>query len=340
MDWPPRTWVLADDRPGNVNQALAVAEALAWPFLVKTLRYGPLARLPNGLLGGSVLGLTAAARAGLAPPWPELVIAAGRRTAPVARWLKRRLPAAFLVQLMWPGSARGLDLVAVPAHDDLRARPELLRTQGAPHRITPARLERAAAALAPRLVDLPRPRIACLVGGSNRAVRFTATDAVTLARQASALARSRAGSLLVTTSRRTDDACAAALAGAIDVPRLLHRWSPQSAGPDNPYLGLLGAADAIIVTADSASMCTEACAAGRPVFLFRPAAGASAKLARLHAALEAAGYLRPLGAAAWPERSPPPLDPATAVADAIRARLSGPIGAPTPQAVASAAETP
>lgn len=339
MDWPPRTWVLADDRPGNVNQALAVAEALGWPFLVKTIRYGPLARLPNGLLGASVLGLTAAARAGLAPPWPGLVIAAGRRTAPVARWLKRRRPAAFLVQLMWPGSARGLDLVAVPAHDDLSGRPEVLRTAGAPHRITPERLMRAASALAPRLADLPRPRIACLVGGSNRAVRFTATDALTLARQASALARSRAGSLLVTTSRRTDDACAAALADAIDVPRLLHRWSPRSAGPDNPYLGLLGAADAIIVTADSASMCTEACAAGRPVFLFRPAAGASAKLTRLHAALEAAGYLRPLGAA-WPERCPPPLDPATAVADAIRARLAGPIGAPARQAVASAAETP
>ena len=45
---------------------------------------------PTALLGASLRGLTAAARAGLAPPWPELVIAAGRRTAPVARWLKRR----------------------------------------------------------------------------------------------------------------------------------------------------------------------------------------------------------------------------------------------------------
>jgi mitochondrial fission protein ELM1 len=339
MDRPPRTWVLADDRPGNVNQALAVAEALAWPFLIKAIRYGPLARLPNELLGGSVLGLTAAARAGLKPPWPELVIAAGRRTAPVARWLKRRQPAAFLVQLMWPGSTRGLDLVAVPAHDALRGRPEVLRTHGAPHRITPERLAEAASALAPRVAQLPRPRIACLVGGSTRAVPFTVTDALTLARQASALARSRAGSLLITTSRRTDATCAAALASAIDAPRLLYRWSPRSAGSDNPYIGLLGAADAIIVTADSASMCAEACASGRPVFLFRPAAGASAKLTRLHAALEAAGYLRPLGAA-WPERCPPPLDPATAVADAIRARLAAPIGAAGRQAVASAAETP
>jgi len=329
--------VLADERPGNLNQALAVAEALAWPFVVKPLRYGPLARLPNGLLGASLLGLTKATRAALAPPWPELVIAAGRRAAPVARWLKRRHPNAFLVHLMWPGSARELDLVAAPAHDDLTERPGVIRTLGVPHRITPERLDAAAAALAPRLGELPRPRIACLVGGSNRAMRFTPDDALGLARRASALARERGGSLLVTTSRRTGAACTAALARGIAAPHLLHRWSPDPA--DNPYPGLLGAADAVIVTADSASMCSEACASGRPVFLYRPAGGVSAKLARLHAALEAAGHLRPLGAA-WPASRPPPLDPASLVAAAIRARLQGPIGAGDRQAVASAAETP
>ena len=332
--------MLADDRPGNVNQALAVAEALAWPFLVKRVRYGPLARLPNRLLGASLIGLTGAARAALAPPWPELVIAAGRRSAPVARWLKRRAPDVFLVQLMWPGSARGLDLLAVPAHDDLgNERPEVVRTVGVPHRITPERLAAAAQELAPRLSDLPRPRIACLVGGSNRAVRFRPSDALRLAHEASALARARGGSLLVSTSRRTGEPCTAALARAIDVPRLLHRWSPDAAPADNPYLGLLGAADAVIVTADSASMCSEACASGRPVFLFRPEGGVAAKLARLHRALEAAGYLRPLGAP-WPEHCPPPLDPAAVVAAAIRDRLAGPIGAGGRQAVASTAQTP
>ncbi|MGH6915491.1 MAG: ELM1/GtrOC1 family putative glycosyltransferase, partial [Geminicoccales bacterium] len=75
----PRVWVLTDARPGNDNQALGVALALGWPFTVVQLRYGPLARLPNLLLGSSTLGLTAAARAALMAPWPDLVIAAGRR---------------------------------------------------------------------------------------------------------------------------------------------------------------------------------------------------------------------------------------------------------------------
>ena len=126
----------------------------------------------------------------------------------------------------------------------------------------------------------------------------------------------------------------------------MHRWTPRTPDrsrdgsfeerpetADNPYLGLLGAADAIIVTANSASMCTEACATGKPVFLFRPAAGVSTRLARLQAALEGEGHLHPLGSA-WPERRPPPLNPAMAVADAIRARLALPISAAAGQAVA------
>ena len=310
-----------------------MAEALGWPFATKEIGYGPLARLPNGLLGRSLLGLTPAARAALVPPWPALVIAAGRRSLPVVRWLKRRAPATFLVQLMWPGSARGLDLIAVPAHDRRPDRPQLIQTQGVPHRITAARLAEAASALAPRLADLPRPWIACLIGGSNRRVPFTRADAAALGRQANALARERAGSLLITSSRRTDARWLPALLGALEGPRLVHRWTPgapamsrdgssddrmEAAG--NPYLGLLGAADAIIVTADSASMCMEACATGKPVFLFRPAAGVSTRVSRLHAALEGQGYLHPLGSA-WPERRPPPLNPADTVAAAIRARL-------------------
>jgi mitochondrial fission protein ELM1 len=331
LERPPRVWLLADDRPGNFNQALAVAEALGWPFTVKPIRYGPLARLPNALLGDSLRGLSATPRAALAAPWPELTIGAGRRTAPVARWLKRQQPALFHVQLMWPGSARGLDLVAVPAHDGRAGRQGVLATAGPPHRITPERLAAAAAALAPRLAGLPRPYVACLVGGSSRRMRFTPDDALALARQVDALAGGRGGSLLVTTSRRTGAACSAALAGALAAPRLLHRFSGAA---DNPYLGLLGAADAVIVTADSASMCVEACASGKPVFLFRPAAGVSAKLARLHRWLEQAGHLRALGAP-WPERCPPPPNPAASVALAIRERLMGPIGARPGRAVVS-----
>jgi mitochondrial fission protein ELM1 len=313
----PNIWVLTDGRAGHDHQALGVADALGWPFAIRRIAYGPLARLPNLLLGRSTRGLCAQTRSGLAAPWPDLVIAAGRRTAPPARWLKRRNPSTFLVQLMWPGSARDLDLIAVPEHDRVADRPGMIRTLGTPNRVTPARLAAAAARLAPHLEGLPRPRIACLVGGPRRRMPFTPRDAAALARRASWLARSQRGSLLVATSRRTGSACEDALARSLEAPHLLHRFG----GGDDLYLAILGSADAVVVTADSASMCSEACGSGRPVFLDRAQNAGPSKLGGLHRRLEQLGYLRPLGAP-WPTALPPPLVPAASVAEAIRGLLS------------------
>ena len=178
--------------------------------------------------------------------------------------------------------------------------------------------------------DLPRPRIACLVGGSNRrGCRFTAPSALRLAQQASALAREPrrqpAGHHQPAHRRRLRRGARGARSSA---PRLLHHRSRPTA--DNPYLGLLGAADAIIVTADSASMCTEACASGRPVFLFRPAAGVSgqarpaARRARGGRPSAAARrrLARALPAAARPGRSRRRGDPRAAVGADRRSRAA------------------
>ncbi len=312
----PRVWMLADDRPGNVNQALGLAEAFGEPFAIKTVGYSQLARLPNWLLPANLTGLTSATRQTLVPPWPDLVIGAGRRTARIGRWLKQQHPPVCLVQLMWPGSSDGFDLIAVPEHDRIPDDPVLMRTLGPPHRLTKERLCRSAAEIEHRLTTLPRPHIACLVGGSSKHVAFTPNDARSLITGARELADERSGSLLVTTSRRTGDACTEALKDALKAsacPYWLHRWQPEG---DNPYLGMLGSADAVVVSADSASMCTEACAAGRPVFLHTPEAGVPEKFEILHQRLSEHGCLRPLGASWFAVEKPPP-NPAIAIADAI-----------------------
>jgi mitochondrial fission protein ELM1 len=89
---------------------------------------------------------------------------------------------------------------------------------------------------------------------------------------------------------------------------------------------MLGCADAVVVTADSASLCSEACATGQPVFLDTAHGTGPRRLAGLHRRLEQLGHLRPLGAP-WPAAMPPALDPAAAVAVAIRDLLPG-VGTP------------
>ena len=85
---PHLIWVLADDRAGNVNQAVGVAEALAQPFKRIDIGYTNLARLPNVIRRSSLLGVDTPSRARLVAPWPDLVIAAGRRTARINRLIR------------------------------------------------------------------------------------------------------------------------------------------------------------------------------------------------------------------------------------------------------------
>ena len=82
-------WLLLGPRPGDNNQALALGEALGLPFVVKTLDYNWLQRF-SLRLPPTLASLRRSRRAALCPPWPELVIAVGRRSVPVARWIKRR----------------------------------------------------------------------------------------------------------------------------------------------------------------------------------------------------------------------------------------------------------
>ena len=311
-------WVLADDRAGNVAQCMGVAEALGRPFTVKQIRYDRLGRLPNLLRGAGLLGITSESRAGLTAPWPKVVIAAGRRTAPVARWIKRQC-GAFLVQVMDPGAAGRdeFDLIAVPRHDRPSAAGNRLVITGAPHRVWPDRLAAEAEAWRPRFAHLPKPWVALMVGGATRQRPFPVELAAELGQRVAGLAAG--GSVLLTTSRRTGKPQEQALLAAIPEPRLAHVWG---GGGDNPYFGFLALADAIVVTRDSVSMCCEACAAPAPVYVYAPPGFAVAKHARLHEELFGLGLARPLeDGTRFEPWSHPPLNAALDVAAAIRARL-------------------
>jgi mitochondrial fission protein ELM1 len=312
-----RIWVLADDRAGNRSQALGVAARLGRPFTVKEIAYGAWAKLPNVMLGASLLGVSAATQNTICAPWPDMVIAAGRRTAPVALAIKRRSQGrSKLVQVMNPGLRPGaFDLIARPSHDPELAGTNVLTVVGAPHGLTATLLSEARVRWLPELEALPAPRIALIVGGSTRRRQFTDAMARDLGARASAMAKSAGGSLMIAASRRTGLA-GEALIAAVDCPHRAYRWGDAG---DNPYQGFLACADAVVVTGDSVSMCSEACGTDVPVQVFQPEGLITEKHARFHRDLFAGGHAEPftgvLGTA-----SPPVLDAAGLIAREIGAR--------------------
>jgi hypothetical protein len=72
--------------------------------------------------------------------------------------------------------------------------------------------------------------------------------------------------LLITTSARTPAPTIDTLAEHLTCPSHLFRWSKDA--KENPYFAFLGLAESIVVTGDSMSMLTEACATRKPVHIF------------------------------------------------------------------------
>jgi hypothetical protein len=210
----------------------------------------------------------------LTGPWPDLVLLAHHRNEAVARWIRRRSGGrAKLVLLGRPWlPASMFDLVVTTPQYGLAPRDNVLQNALPLHPVSRERLAAAAGRWRPRVAHLPGPYVTVLVGGSSGPYVLDEAAATRLGREVSALARRLGGSVLVTTSARTSAAATEALFAAIAAPALLHRWRPDQ--PDNPYLGFIGLAERVVVTADSISMIAEACASGRPVQLFDlPAAG-------------------------------------------------------------------
>jgi mitochondrial fission protein ELM1 len=261
--------VLADDRPGNTTQSIGLADALGWPYEVKQLHCRWPSRLHNRLLGANRVGIDTRRSAPLEPPWPDLVIAAGRRTAPVARWIRARARgAAKIVQLGRKGGddADLFDLVATPSYCRLFPHPNRIETHAPLHRVAEPGLAEAREEWGERLGAAKAPRIAVLVGGTSGQYRLDAGTARRLGEDVMRMALDCGGSVFATTSRRLGGAATDAFRAAVAGASYVHSWSPQAR--DNPYLGFLALADAFVITGDSESMLAEACSLGKPVYIY------------------------------------------------------------------------
>lgn len=275
-------WVVTDGGAGFEAQALGIVEALGAHAELKRVSQGAPWRwlAPWG---------PAIETANIHPPWPDLVIAAGRQSIPYARYIRSRSKGqSFIAILQDPRvPPHWFDFIWVPAHDRLRA-PNVLATLVSPHRLTSERLQVEAERIAPQIAHLPHPRIAVLLGGANAVFRFDEKAALRIGEQLAVLAKRYHAGLMVTPSRRTGGQEAEIIRTQIkDIPAVM--WNGEG---DNPYFGYLGSADAILVTCDSVNMVGEAVGTGKPVYIME-LGGNSVKRDRFFSALYAHGAARP-----------------------------------------------
>ena len=311
-DPTPSVWVLTDGKAGDEVQCLGVAERLCiTPEIRRIAPRKPFAWL---MPRGPIDPREAPERPGspIRPPFPDILIASGRRAIAYVRAIKKASNgAAFTVILKDPRTGPGTaDLIWVAEHDRLRG-PNVLVTTTSPHRLAPERLAQARQNPPAAVAALSSPRAAVLVGGDSRHHRFRPEDITRFADGLDALARSGVA-LMGSRSRRTtpdlDKAVAAVFARH-------GGWWWDGAG-ENPYVALLANADTIVTTADSTNMIGEATATGVPILIFEPHGG-HGKLAKFLEALKREGMVHhfegKLAGAAYA-----PIDSTQTIADAVR----------------------
>ncbi len=264
----PRAWLLMGDRAGDNAQILGLGEALGWPLEIKDLVYTSYEKFVNLPFLATLKGVVREQSSPLEPPWPDLVISAGRRNEPVARWIQAQADHPVrLVHVGRPWAPLSCwDLVVTTPQYRLPELPNVLHNETPLHRVTRERLAKEAELWKHRVAGLPRPFVTLLAGGNSGPYPFDRESGERLGRESSALAERQGGSLLVSTSARTPVDTTNALFQAIRCPAYRFRWTPGA--NENPFFGFLGLADAVIVTGDSVSMMAEACATGQPVYIY------------------------------------------------------------------------
>lgn len=139
----------------------------------------------------------------------------------------------------------------------------------APVAIDPHVMEQAGQQLRQSLRIGEQRLLAVLIGGDGAGYTFANADWRALAHAINALAETRQARVLLTTSRRTGEQAETILQAELKANCLADAvWYARE--PRKIMSAFLGAADAIVVTADSMSMITEAIHARKPVWVVEP----------------------------------------------------------------------
>lgn len=302
-------WVVSEGMAGTENQCIGVAEALGMTPEIKRIKLRQPWKSLSPWLGVEQENSFLPPLRG---PWPDLVIASGRKAIAAARFIKKQSRGkAFTVYLQDPRiSPSNFDLVAVPFHDKARG-PNVIVTDGAPNRITPAKLDAARDQFAEEFSGLAKPKLGILIGGNSKTHTMTKAMITKLASDLHAL--SAEYDMMITASRRTPEEFQKMLRAALPG---VYFWDGRG---DNPYFGILAYADVLLVTEDSASMLSDAGTTGKPVYKIA-LQGGSPRFDKLYGHLQEIGAVRPFDGeiARW---SYPPLNDSGKVAAAIAKAL-------------------
>jgi uncharacterized protein len=262
-------WVLKDDRISNFKQIEAISNFLSSKstnIINKSITYNKTIFLPNFARNCfQIKSVSLKLSDIINKDFPDLILSAGRRCASIALQIKKQSGnKSKIIQLMRPNPYnKNFDFIITPKHDNYKyANYENITT---PNSINNKLLEESLPDW-PILNQLTKPKIALIVGGSTKKANIRPSHFAKMSETISNKTAELDGSILVTTSRRTGIKNEQIILSHLSDPHYIFTWQEKLS--TNPYYAILAQADYIIITGDSISMISDACATGKPVYIY------------------------------------------------------------------------
>jgi len=288
--------ILADERVGTYSQSIALAKESGLDYEIVFLEYNFLKSLPNLFFSESLIRLTKTSIKKLLSInyTPKYIISAGRKTAPIALFLKKKYNfLSKIIQIMRPEiSLNKFDFVIVPEHDEPKPPypKNLILSIGALTKVERNNDQKIYEKFQDQFENFQKPIIALLIGGSTKKTQFLLKSVQELIQQILVIKKNMNATLIIVNSRRTD----------VKINNFIKQINEKNLvffdynkiKESNPFGLVINVADFFIISGDSVSMISQCCSTGKSVFIFDDGKISSKKHQKFHKTLIAKNYAK------------------------------------------------
>ena len=317
-------WVLADDRPGNVNQAINLAKSLEVTYKIKHITYNKFSQLPNLILKKSLFFISKNSRESLIKDHkkPDIIISAGRKTAAISHYLKNNLgKKIFNISIMRPQiNISNFNLIIAPFHDNLKAG-NVISIPGAINNID-VNLAKAQYQKFSQIFAKNHQNISLFLGGPSKNSNFNEASAKEIAICINKICNQENAKLLISTSRRTTNQIISQFKQNLNCNYQIFPFDKNK--DKDPYLALLYKSNYTIISGDSISIISEACFFDNLVYVYSNSKICSKKHLKFHQSLSQKKYLKLIDndCTTLEQYQKKPMQADTNIAFKIRAKIS------------------
>jgi len=284
-----KCWVIANGTVGVLNQALGLAETLGISFTTKTfIRKFPYSLIPISIVADLQSHLTEDSDK-MEPPWPDLLIASGSKSISIAQYIKKvSNNKTYIVYVQDPRiSSDRFDLIFSMYHDKIEGK-NVYKADMSLHRVTEKKLKEEKKKFAPLFNSMKKPFNAIIIGGHTKRYKMNKNRCDDLFKKIKFIIEKNPGTALIAPSRRTPEYMINLLKEYSEINNNIYVADLEN--KENPYLAIIALSDKIFVTNDSVSMVSEACAAGKEVYILELLNMNHSKLVRFANNIVTLGY--------------------------------------------------